>query len=120
MIYALIGIAAGALGFAATAVALALRNGGLKSKLAKRRADNELLTVHNATLVEGLHKLRQEVQGTILARDREVAALRRRLTEMRTHLAKLPDTPVNRDAVLAELDRLLLPEDEADPSDPSS
>lgn len=89
-----------ALGFAGTAVALAIRMGGLRAanvRLAHEVGDRE----QRLEAAVGELELERQTNAS------QVKILRDRLKQLRDQFYALPDNPDNRRAVLGELDRLL-------------
>lgn len=110
MIAAVIALAIGGFGFAATAVALAIRQSGIRERAAR-------LELTLADTQDQLAGTADELIVTRTAMAAENAELRERLNQLRDRIYALPDTAGNRDVVLSELDRLLQGETPADDRD---
>jgi predicted nuclease with TOPRIM domain len=100
VIYALAVLAIGAFGFATTAIALAIRQAGLREdriRLTDRLRDSRI----------ALEASIEETQLTRSTLGEENRMLRGRLAKMRERINALPDTDDNRNLLLGELDVLL-------------
>lgn len=100
MIAALIVLALGGFGFAGVAVALAIRQAGLRELKAE-------LVAENAALEEAYIALTEEHEISIERHESELEIYRDELRQLEREWNALPDNPDNRRIVLARLDRLL-------------
>ena len=110
MIFAVVALSIAGFGFAGTAIALAIRQAGLRED--KVLIEAELAIAHG--------NLDAAIDELTLTRERarsELAIYRRQLAELREAINALPDNPGNRRIVLDDLDELLSGEETEDTHD---
>lgn len=109
----IIALAIAALGFAGVAVALALRQAGIREELAEVKADCKQLEQDRLDAIQELEDSREVSKHVI-------AELRGELEQLREVVDALPDSPAGRKLLSDRLDRMLqgphVPADDGDGS----
>lgn len=105
MTAALVGACVLALGFAATAVALALRQSGIVLEREKLRAELDAHKVALESTSRALTAARDEADDYREGAEEELRLMAKQLESIRDAIAELPETPETRELVLASLSR---------------